>query len=227
MLAAFALWTLASLIWTSDAEATFDEFNRVSLYLATFVFVTLAASEAHDRPLGGRARAWRSPPSRSSRSTSRLFPGSFPEGDLPTFLPGAVTRLSFPLGYWNGLAIFLGLGVPLLLRVALVARTPAVRALALVPMPVIAAAIYLTSSRGGFLTALLGALAFIALTERRWTAAAAFAVSLVGGAAAIAILLGRDELVDGPLGTDLVERQGRARPCSSRSPVSPPARCSL
>ena len=38
----------------------------------------------------------------------------------------------------------------------------------------------------------------------------AIAAASLGSAAAIAILLGRDELVDGPLGTDLVERQGRS-----------------
>lgn len=209
LLATFALWTLASLIWTSDAEATFDEFNRVSLYLATFALVTLAVPR---RTVGRWADGLAVAVAAIAvvALTSRLLPGSFPEGDLPTFLPGAVTRLSFPLGYWNGLAIFLGLGVPLLLRVALDARSLAVRSLALVPTPVIAAAIYLTSSRGGFLTALIGSLVFIGLTERRWTAVAALAVSLAGGAASVAVLLGRDELVDGPLGTDLVERQGRS-----------------
>ena len=141
---------------------------------------------------------------------SRLFPGSFPEGDLPTFLPGTVTRLSFPLGYWNGLAIFLALGVPLLLRLALVARSGLVRGLALAPMPVIAAAVYLTSSRGGVATALAGSLVLVVLTERRWAVAAALAASLVGAAVAIAVLLARDELVNGPLGTELVERQGRS-----------------
>ncbi|MFN2579357.1 MAG: hypothetical protein ABR607_16930, partial [Pyrinomonadaceae bacterium] len=34
---------------------------------------------------------------------SRLFPGLFPNRGLPTLLPSASTRLSFPLDYWNGL----------------------------------------------------------------------------------------------------------------------------
>ena len=141
---------------------------------------------------------------------SRLFPGSFPTRDLGSFLPGAVARLSFPLGYWNGLAIFLAMGVPLLLRIALVASRPSLRGLALAPMPVIASVIYLASSRGGVATALVGSVAFLVLTERRWAAVAALVVSMLGSGAAIALLLARDELVNGPLGADLVERQGRS-----------------
>ncbi|HET9286512.1 MAG TPA: O-antigen ligase family protein [Gaiella sp.] len=209
LVAALALWTLASLFWTADAEATFDEFNRVTLYLGTFTLVALGSRRSTlGRWADGLAVAIAAVA--AIAITSRLFPGSFPEGDLPTFLPGAVTRLSFPLGYWNGLAIFVALGVPLLLRLALVARNPLLRGLALAPMPVIATTVYLTSSRGGVVTVIVGSLVFIALTERRWAATAALGASLLGAAAAVALLLDRDELVNGPLGTDLVERQGRS-----------------
>jgi O-Antigen ligase len=209
LISALAFWMLASLLWTPSAEASFDEFNRVSLYLGTFTLVVLSSR----RSSLGR---WADGLAVSIAAvavvalTGRLFPGLFPEGDLPTFLPGAVTRLSFPLGYWNGLAIFLALGVPLLLRLALVARSSLLRSLALAPMPVIASAVYLTSSRGGVAAIVVGSLVLLVLAERRWAAAAALAVSLAGSAAAIAVLLDRHELVNGPLGTDLVERQGRS-----------------
>jgi O-antigen ligase/polysaccharide polymerase Wzy-like membrane protein len=209
LIAALALWTLTSLLWTSNAEATFDEFNRASLYLGTFIVVVLLSRRSNlGRFADGLALAVTGVA--AVALISRLFPGSFPEGDLPTFLPGTVTRLSFPLGYWNGLAIFLALGVPLLLRLALVADSTLVRGLALAPMPMIAATVYLTSSRGGVATALVGSVVFLVLTERRWAAAAAIGASLVGAAVAIGVLLARDALVNGPLGTDLVEREGRS-----------------
>ena len=209
LIAALALWTFASLLWSSNVEATFEEFNRVSLYLGVFIVVVLVSRRSNlGRFADGLALAVTGVA--AVALISRLFPGSFPEGDLPTFLPGTVTRLSFPLGYWNGLAIFLGLGVPLLLRLALVARGSLVRGLALAPMPVITAAVYLTSSRGGVATALAGSLVFAVLTGRRWAVTAAIAASLVGAAAAVTVLLQRDELVNGPLGTDLVERQGQS-----------------
>jgi hypothetical protein len=209
LIAALALWVFASLLWTPSAEATFEEFNRASLYLGTFIVVLLVARRSNvGRLADGIAVAVTGVA--TVAFISRLFPGSFPAGDLPTFLPGTVTRLSFPLGYWNGLAIFLALGVPLLVRLALVARRTLLRGLALAPMPVIAAAVYLTSSRGGVATALAGSLVLVVLTERRWAVTAALAASLVGVAVAIGVLLPRDELVNGPLGTELVERQGRS-----------------
>ena len=69
---------------------------------------------------------------------------------------------------------------------------------------------YLTSSRGGVATAFVGSVVLLALTERRWAATAALGASVAGAAVAVAVLLDRDELVNGPLGSDLVERQGRS-----------------
>ena len=209
LLLALAVWTLASVLWAPSAEAAVNELNRVSLYLAVFVLGVLAATRSTvGRWADGLALA--SALIAGIALVSRLFPDSFSDRDLPEFLPGAVTRLSFPLGYWNGLAIFVALGIPLLLRVALVARSSLVRGLALAPIPAMACVIYLASSRGGFATAFAGTLVFGVLTERRWSAAAAVLTAGVASVAAIAVLLGRDELVDGPLGTELVREQGRS-----------------
>ena len=49
---------------------------------------------------------------------SRFAPDTFSDRGAAEVLPGAVVRLSFPLGYWNGLAILAALAVPLLLRSA-------------------------------------------------------------------------------------------------------------
>ncbi len=208
LLAALAGWTLASVLWAPSAEAAFAEFDRVALFFALYVLVALAATR---RTLGRWADALALAITAIAvmALVSRLFPDTFSDRDLAAFFRGT-TRLSFPLGYWNGLAIFVALGVPLLLRVALVARSSAVRGLALAPIPAIAAVIYLASSRGGVATAAVGVLAFLVLTERRWSAATAVAVALAASAAAIAILLERDALVDGPLGTELARDEGRS-----------------
>lgn len=208
LLAALALWTSASVLWSVSAEDAFDEVNRVSLYLGVFVLVVLVSSHRSlARWIGGLATAISA--IAAVAVVSRLFPGSFPGRDLDAFLPAAATRLSFPLGYWNGLAIFVALAIPLLLSVAVVSRDTAIRGLALAPLPVIASVIYLASSRGGIAAAGAGAVVFLVLTDRRWTAAAALTTSALGSAVAIVVLLQQDELVDGPLGTDAVERQGR------------------
>ena len=118
-------------------------------------------------------------------------------------------RLTYPLNYWNGLSIFAGLAFPGLLRIAVAGRTAATRALALAPLPALAGTIYLTSSRGGTVSAVVGVLAFVALADRRLAAAMATLVMGLGSAATVAILASRDELVNGPLG-----ELGRAQPGS-------------
>lgn len=209
LIGALAVWTLASVAWAPSAEEAFTEFNRVMLYLGVYVLVLLAARRQDvERWCNGIAIAIVG--IGVVALLSRLVPGLFSDRGVAAFLPGSATRLSFPLGYWNGLAIFVALGVPLLLRTAVTARTPTRRGLALAPVPVLAAVIYLASSRGGVATATVAMLIFLVLTERRWSAVAAMIVALGGSAAAIAVLLQRDELVDGPLGTDVVESQGRS-----------------
>ena len=209
LIVALAYWTLASVLWAPSAEDAFNEFNRLSLFLGIYVLVVLASSR---RTVGRWADALGLAIAAVALVAliSRLFPESFPDRELATFLPGAATRLSFPLGYWNGLAIFVGLGVPLLLRMALVARHPVVRGVALAPIPVVVSVIYLASSRGGVVTAFIATLAFILLTDRRWSAAAAIATSGLGSAVAVAALVDRRELVNGPLGTEVVRDQGQA-----------------
>ena len=46
---------------------------------------------------------------------SELFPDFIGPGAPPSFFPSE-NRLSWPLNYWNGLGVFVGLGFPLLLR---------------------------------------------------------------------------------------------------------------
>ncbi|MDP9223420.1 MAG: O-antigen ligase family protein, partial [Actinomycetota bacterium] len=209
LLAAFTTWTFASIWWTRNPENAFLEFNRLTLYLGLFLLAVVAGSRANvgrwadGLTLGIVAIG-------VVALLSRLFPYLFSLQGLPTFLPYAVTRLSFPLGYWNGLAIFVAFGYPLCLRAAMSSRLGWVRALAIAPLPALSAVIYLTSSRGGVACALLGILVFIAATEQRWTALGAIVVGTLGSILAIATLLPRHELTDGPVRSGEAASQGRA-----------------
>jgi Flp pilus assembly protein TadD len=209
LLAGLALLTLASALWSPSAEKTLDEVNRVTLYLGAFLLAVLLVPR-------GRPRVWLDGLAIGIAAVavvalaSRLFPDLFDDRGLVTYLPSAATRLSFPLGYWNGLGIFLALGVPLLLHLAVVARPAPVRAAALTPVPVIGAAIFLTSSRGAVATALVAAAVFFALTDRRWEAGVAIASSAAGTVVAVAVLNARNELVNGPIGSGTAADQGRS-----------------
>jgi len=201
--------TLLSAIWGPSAEDAFREFNRVTLYLGVFVLVVVASRWI-------RLTSWSDGLALALVAValvalvSRLFPGTFDEGRLPALLPASRTRLSFPVGYWNGLGILTALAVPLLLRIAVSARHAALRGLAVAPLPVLASVWYLASSRGAAVAGCAGALAFLVLTRRRWATFGALMVGGVGMAGAMAVLLTRDELANGPLGTPAAAYQGRS-----------------
>jgi hypothetical protein len=207
LLAALAAFTLASTAWADSAERAFLEFDRTALYLGVFVLAVLAGTRGNvDRWADGIALGIAA--IGLLALTSRLFPDLVSTEEFRTFLPSAYTRLSYPLGYWNGLAIFTGIGFPLLLRAAMLARNSLLRGLALAPLPALAAVIYLTSSRGGVATALFGTMCFVVLTTRRWSAVAAASIAVLGSIGAVAALQARHELVNEPARA-AAESQGR------------------
>lgn len=194
-LAAYAGLTLASVIWADSAEDAFSEFNRAALYVGVFTLAALAARRSQiPRWTDGFALGI------VAVAGLAFFSRCFPDLIVPENLLGFrldLTRLSYPLGYWNGLAIFVGLAVPFLLRLAVSAAPLAIRALALAPFPVIGAVLYLTSSRGGLATAIIGALALYALVPRTRTVEAVL-IAAAGAAGGIACVIGRDQLVNNP-----------------------------
>jgi len=207
-LAGFAAWTLASTSWAGSAERAFLEFDRAALYLGVFLVAVLAGTRGNvARWVDGLAVGIVAVA--TVALASRFFPGLFAQGALPTFLPSARTRLSFPVQYWNGLGILTAIALPLLLRGAVASRSTLARGAALAPVPILAATVYLTSSRGGAATALAGALTALALSQRRWRTLAALATAAAAGAGAIAILVPRRALTDG-LDSHAATAQGRS-----------------
>jgi hypothetical protein len=204
---AYAAFTGLSALWAPSAERAVVELDRHLLHLAI-----LALPVAFAR--WGEAGRWADGLALGVVAIAllalaqRLFPGLLPDDDLASALPEAATRLTYPIGYWNGLAVFVALAVPLLLRIATSDARLAVRAAALAPFPVLAAVIYLTSSRGGVAVAVAGAAVFVVLGARRLAALQAVAVAAAGSAAAIAVLSGRRALVDGPFDAPAAESQG-------------------
>ena len=208
LLVAFTLFTGLSLFWAESAERALVEFNRAVLLTAFFAVAVLAGTRGNlGRWLDGIALALAA--IGVLALASRLFPDELPAGAVPDFLPSAISRLSWPVEYWNGLAILVALAVPLLLRVATTSH-PFSRGAAVGVVPALAGTLFLTSSRGGFAVALVGTLAFFVLGPRRLGAAAAALVALAGSAAAVAILHARDELVNDPYGSSAAVGQGRS-----------------
>jgi O-Antigen ligase len=207
LLAAFAVWIVISVNWATDAERAFAQFNQVSLYVAVLaIAIVLARLVPASWIVGGVALAL------SSIATialvSRCFPSTFGLQPGRSILPALASRLSFPLGYWNGLGIEVALAYPLLLALMTSRRSRAASALAALPLPILAAVMYLTSSRGAFVAAAVGVIAFLLLTPRRWGALAALVVAGAAGAVAVAALVHKNALVNGQVNTALGVHQG-------------------
>jgi len=209
LLAAYTAWVALSFLWGEGAERTLTELNRASLYLGVFALAVVARNRLSLPPtLAGLALGLTG--IGLVALASRLGPDLFSTpAQLAQIFPTAEKRLSYPVNYWNGLATLVGFSLPLLLYFATTARSPALRSLALSPVPALAGTIYLTSSRGGALVAGLGTIAFVALSGPRWRAAGAALVAGGGAAIVYAILHARPELVNEPYESD-VGAQGRS-----------------
>jgi O-antigen ligase len=205
-LAALAVLTLLSTGWAVSDEKAFLEFTRVLMYVGVLAVVALAVRARHAAAVSD-GLALGIVGVVLVALASRFWWGEVGPGAPPSFFP-VQTRLHYPVNYWNGLAILAGLALPLLLRAAVDRRPALLRALALAPVPAIAAAIYLTSSRGGAAAAGVGVLVFLALTSQRLSALVATAVGAIGAVAAVEVLLARDDLVNGPLSAPSVASEG-------------------
>lgn len=207
LLGAFALFTGLSVFWAESAERALVEFNRAVLLVAVFAVAVLAGTRGNvGRWLDGIALGIAA--IGVLALAGRLFPDVFPTSAVQDFLPAVASRLSWPVEYWNGLAMLVGLALPLLLRVATSAH-PVARGVAVGAVPALAGTLFLSSSRGGFAVAFVGVAAFFVLGPRRWGTAAAGVLAAAGSVAAVAILHARDELVNMPTAPEAVG-QGRS-----------------
>src|SRR4051812_41465634 len=113
LLTTFATLTLASQLWSDMPDRAMTEFNRALFYLAILVLLGLLPR-----------RAWRMPWMMRGLAAGILFvcTCALITRVLPRVWPTAenvaAQRLSFPLTYWNALAILAGIGVILALGIA-------------------------------------------------------------------------------------------------------------
>ena len=206
LLAGFALWTLLSMSWASDGGRAFAQFDQVSFYVAVLALAILVARLVPASAIvGGVALAISA--IGCVALVSRFFPSTF--GVEPsTILPAINSRLSFPLGYWNGLGIEMALAYPLLLSIMASRRSRVASALAALPLPILGAVMYLTSSRGAFVAAVVAVVAYLLLAPNRWPALAATAVAAAAGAVSVAALVHRNELLAGAMTDPVAVHQG-------------------
>jgi hypothetical protein len=197
-LAGLGALTSLSMIWADDAGRAFAAFVRVAGYLGLFSLVALSTPRSGVRGWLAGLAVGATVVCLVSLGT-RFDPSLFGGGDrqLNAALPAAQGRLSYPIGYWNGLAALLATQTVLLLWFGARAMARHWRAVAvgLIPLPLLA--LYLTSSRGGFGAALAGGLVLVAIERRRVSLIAGGVLGAGGGALLVAFAHSRDAFLSG------------------------------
>jgi hypothetical protein len=207
LLAGFLCLTALSTLWVTNEETAFEEVNRVATYLGAFVLAVLLGTRLNvTRLMDGLALGIVAVALLAL--AARLFP-DWIDASRPEGLFVGDPRPSWPIGYWNGLAVFTAMSVPLLMRAAVAAPGRAWRGLAVAPVPALAALIYLTSSRSGVVTAAVAVVAFIALTSERPRALVATAVAGIGSVVAVVVLAGQSAIADEPYFSPDATDEGR------------------
>ena len=186
-LAAFGGLTALSMIWANDASRAFTEVVRVAGYLGLFVLTVVVSARTGARPwLAGIAIGIVVVV--VGADLSRFDPSLFGGADRSIFvsLPASNGRLSYPVGYWNGLGAILAIGLLLLAWFGSFASSRLWRAAATAALPVLGLAMYLTSSRGGLAAMAVGVCVFLVFS-REWVRILG---TLVIGALTSAVLIG-------------------------------------
>jgi len=206
-LVGFAAWTGIGALWSQSSGRTVGELSRLSCYAAVAALAILTVRVgARGALIGGVACAIGAVAVLAL--LSRLHPAWFPANETAAFLPGTLSRLNYPLNYWNGLAAFVAMGVPLMAHYASGARALALRMLAAAALPAMAAVVYLTFSRGGWVEMGAAVIVLLALSPGRLWRSATLAIAAAGSALLIAAIHQRPAVDHGLLSTAAARHGG-------------------
>lgn len=205
-LAGYAAWAGLSTTWSPDPAAALEALELDAVYVGLLALGLIAAgSGRHARLLPWVALAILCIVC-GAGLLSRLLP------DLIGYEVqiGAISRLSYPLSYWNTYGAMAAMGVVLALGLASDAGgTVFTRALAAAVTVPLGAALWFSLSRASWLALIVGVVALLMIGHRRGSLLVTMAV--VGGAVGLVILRARsyEALTENP-GSPGTEADGRA-----------------
>jgi O-antigen ligase len=136
--------------------------------------------------------------------TSRVLPHV-----LPTQANIANNRLSYPVTYWNALGLIAAIGAILAIGIASTDReSRAARSLAAASVPVFAATLLFTFSRGAMVALIVGLIVYLAVARQRGVVAALLAI-VPTTAVAVVAAYGADQLATTTPTTPAAVAQGK------------------
>lgn len=183
LLAAFAVWSGVSVIWSVAPQQTWLELNRYLVYVVALgLGIALGASSRRSQELivGGFLTVVIAVTLYALGQ--KLLPGLHVPGVFSLDRTSRFSRLQDPFGYWNALALFVVMGAPCALMLVVERSRPQwLRLAALVSLELMLLTIAFTYSRGGVVVLVLGLAVAIALCGERlrsltWLALTALAM---------------------------------------------------
>jgi hypothetical protein len=176
LIGGLALLSAFSSFWSGSVELTVIEADRVLVYLGFFVATFLIAQTSQARERFGEGLAIALIGVALPALASRLLP------DLISVSAAAETgsRLSYPLGYWNGDGVVFGMAAGLALWLNRRSASTVLRWIAAVSLPAVLLALYFTYSRGGLLALAITAGCLVALSRDRLWLLATLAIGALG-----------------------------------------------
>jgi hypothetical protein len=199
LLGGFVVWTALATTWSISSERSLQALSLDAGYLGVLLLgVVIHRDREHALRHTVAAVASAIVVVAVVALASRLHPGLFTAaGQTASYLPGAESRLSWPLNYWNALAALLAFSIPLLLSLTSTARSIALQALAAAAIPIVAVCGYLTFSRGGLVALVVSTAAYYLLAPDRLPKLLTGAVAAAASAALIAGCVHRDQIERG------------------------------
>ena len=208
VLAAFAAWTALSLSWTESAERTSIELARTITYLGVFAVALAVQGEGRWRHLLNGVTTGVAVVC-GIAVLSRLEPTWFPDQLTGRYIVGIKieSRLAYPINYSSGLGAFAGIALPLCLAATASARTNLGGALAAASLPIIALAMWLTTSGLSVALVAITLVVFFVLAPDRLPKLVTLLIAAAGSALLFVAVEQRDAL-DRGLSTGQALREG-------------------
>ncbi len=190
--AALAVWSALSSLWSGSVELSFIEADRELVYLGFFLAAFLIAQTDQRRQRFAEGLAIAVTLVALLGLASRLLPHVLEVSDSL----GSGPRLRYPLGYWNANGAMFGIAVALLLWTSRRAAWTALRWASVAAMPAVLLALYFTYSRGGLLSLLIACGVTIALSRDRLWMLATLGIGALGAMPAVLAVQARTSLAD-------------------------------
>jgi len=192
LIGALALLSALSSSWSGSIELSVTEADRVLVYLGIFLATFLIAQTDQRRQRFGEGLTI----SLLAIAAIALAPRLLPDVFHVLECPGSGSRLSYPLGYWNGEGVLFGIAAGLGLWLSRHSLTSFLRWVAVAAMPVALLALYLTYSRGGLLATAIACGCLIALSHDRLWLLATLAIGALGALPAVLAVQGNRSIAE-------------------------------